>query len=67
MRTMTEQEKYYFNTILRRLRSYECLLEDTPLPTLGSEALADEINWLDCWIDEHSRKTESASVGGADE
>lgn len=44
-------EIYYLNTILRRLKEFKEMISDTiPMPSLGAEALADEIEWLDNYI-----------------
>lgn len=50
---MKEFQSYYFN-------------DNAALPSLGSESLADEINWLDCYVDQlerrHERSTEDDAV-----
>lgn len=54
---MTDHEQYYLVTILRRLREFKELIQDSiPLPSLGSEALNDEIEWLDNYIHANSKK-----------
>jgi hypothetical protein len=44
---------YYLEAALRRLRQLSELADG---PSLGSMALADEIDWLDCYIDEIRRE-----------
>ena len=44
-------ELYYLEAILRRLREVKEALADTAAFSLGGQAIADEIDWLDCYID----------------
>ena len=51
---LTEQEIYYLRSILRNLEQFKGLVdEQTSIlgPSIGSEVLADNINWLDCFVD----------------
>jgi hypothetical protein len=59
---MTPNEIYYLETILRRLREFNEALADTASFSLSGIAFADEIDWLDCYIDAGKRaasKTEN--------
>ena len=54
---MKKNDLYYMRCILRRLRTYrKIVIIPTDPPSLGSEALNDEIDWLDCFIDAHKRQ-----------
>ena len=61
---MSESDLYYLRTILRRLRAFKQLISDDGL-SLGSEALADEIDWLDCFIDAKARNVIAKAKGEA--
>lgn len=50
---MNENDLHYLKSILRHLREVRSSLEFGP--TLGGEILADNIDWLDCFIDKHER------------
>ena len=50
---MTEHDLYYLRSILTQLRGVRASLRYGP--TLGGEILADNIDWLDCFIDKHER------------
>lgn len=52
---MTENDLYYLRAIKRRLDEFKDALADTAAFSLGGQAFADEINWLDCFIDQHER------------
>lgn len=59
---MSKQDLHYLKSILgqlqtlRRLSRLPVLAGAEMLPNLGSEVLADNIDWLDCFIDKHERK-----------
>lgn len=53
--TLTDNDLYYLRTIGRRLVEYRKSLGDVDGLSLGILALADEIEWLDCFIDQHER------------
>jgi hypothetical protein len=49
---LTDQEHYYLHSILRSLRGLETrVCEDWQGVSLQSEALSDNIDWLDCYIE----------------
>lgn len=50
---VTDNELYYLRSILGHLREVQQSLQSGP--TLGGEALADNIDWLDCFIDKKQR------------
>jgi hypothetical protein len=50
---ISDQDAYYLRSILARLRA--CAAEIQDGPTLGGEVLADNIDWLDCFIEKHSQ------------
>ena len=54
---MTEHDLYYLRSILRHLREVRKYTErhGRVLPSLGGEALSDNIDWLDCFIDKYER------------
>lgn len=45
----TDSDMYYLRSILSQLRELQSSAEYGP--TLGGEVLADNINWLDCYIE----------------
>ena len=56
---VTDDELYYLRSIKRQLGELQSLTDDVMAdfgPSIGSEVLADNLNWLDCFIDEHERK-----------
>jgi hypothetical protein len=53
---MTDNDLYYLGSILRQLREIKDAVSYGP--KLGGEALADNIDWLDCFIDKHRRALE---------
>ena len=50
---MSEHDLYYLRSILGHLREFRSLILEGP--TLGGEILADNIDWLDCFIDRESK------------
>jgi hypothetical protein len=50
---LTDHDLHYLRSILGQLRELRSSIECGP--TLGGEVLADNIDWLDCFIDKHSR------------
>jgi hypothetical protein len=50
---LSENDLYYMRAILGHLRELRKIAGGL---NLGSEALADEIDWLDCYIDKHQRE-----------
>jgi hypothetical protein len=52
---MSEDDLFYLRSILGHLRELRSVVEGA---SLGGEALADNIDWLDCFIDKHSRARE---------
>jgi hypothetical protein len=60
---VTEHDLHYLRSILGNLRALRKAISlindvnaDLALPSLGSEVLADNIDWLDCFIDKHERE-----------
>lgn len=47
IRELSDNDLYYLRSILRHLREFRGLVSG---PSLGGEALADNIDWLDCFI-----------------
>lgn len=48
---MTEHDLCYLRSILRQLRALRSFLDNGPVPpSLPGQALADNIDWLDCFI-----------------
>jgi hypothetical protein len=54
--TLKQNDLHYLKTIHRRLKEFRSVLRDDERFSLGGEAFADELDWLDCFIDKHSRK-----------
>jgi hypothetical protein len=52
---MTTNDIHYLEAIKRRLMEFKDALADTAAFSLPGEAFADEIDWLDCFIEKHSR------------
>lgn len=52
---------YYLRCIQRRVQLIQEALPEESGLSLGSEALADEANWLDCYID-HLERAELGPV-----
>lgn len=52
---MSANDLYYLRSILRQLREVQGALADTAAFSLGGEALADNIDWLDCFIERNER------------
>lgn len=52
---MTENDLHYLRSILRHLRQVQSAMADAARFSLGGEALADNIDWLDCFIDKNER------------
>lgn len=48
---ITESDLHYLRSILNQLREIRSGIDYGP--TLGGEVLADNIDWLDCFIDKH--------------
>jgi len=42
---------YYLESIARNLAEYSSVLDDIPMLTIGSGALADNRDWLSCYLD----------------
>lgn len=53
MPDLPDNDLYYLRCIQRRLRFFHESLADTASFSLQGQAFADEINWLDCFIDQH--------------
>lgn len=53
---MTENDLHYLRSILGHLQEVRNARIVVPGYSLGSEVLADNIDWLDCFIDKHERK-----------
>ncbi|MGY4621992.1 hypothetical protein ACVWZ4_007219 [Bradyrhizobium sp. USDA 4472] len=70
MSRFTDNELYYLRSILRSLEQLKELSDEQVTwlgPSIGSEVLADNINWLDCLIDAESRPlVSSTEQKGAD-
>lgn len=52
---MTDNDLYYLRSIYRRLLEFKQVASKGEY-NLGFEALADEVDWLDCFIDKHERR-----------
>lgn len=47
IRELSDSDLYYLRSILRHLREFRGLVSG---PSLGGEVLADNIDWLNCFI-----------------
>lgn len=54
---LTESDLYYLKSILRQLQEYKSLINTSEIfqPSIGTEVLADNCNWLDCFIENKER------------
>lgn len=58
MGRLTDHDLYYLRSILSSLQQFKELSDEQVSwlgPSIGSEVLADNIDWLDCLIDAESR------------
>lgn len=55
MTTVTESDLYYLRSILRQLTTVKESLADIESFSLGGLAFADNVDWLDCFIDANER------------
>ena len=46
-----DSDLYYLRSCLRHLREFSEVTDDAGFPSIGGEALADNIDWLDCYIE----------------
>jgi hypothetical protein len=54
---LTEHDLYYLRSILRHMREFQSLCNDAGFgPSVGGEAMFDNIDWLDGFIDNHARE-----------
>jgi hypothetical protein len=58
---LSDNDLYYLRSILRNLGELQSVAHmSTIQPSLGGEALADNIDWLDCFIDANERRALAA-------
>ena len=62
MVTLSDNDLYYLRSIKRQLDEVKEALADTAAFSLGSMALADNLDWLDCFIDKHTRANAAPEV-----
>lgn len=55
MDALTENDLYYLRSIYRQLKEVHEALADTAAFSTGGLACADNLDWLDCFIDKHER------------
>lgn len=58
-----DKELYYLKSILRSLQEWQKLAHEVVEltgPSIASEVLADNVNWLECHIAEQERRRASA-------
>lgn len=53
---------YYLRSIYRQLQAIRSFVEAGPTPSLSGEVLADNIDWLDCYIDQLERTAAATSA-----
>jgi hypothetical protein len=57
---LTENDLHYLRSIIGTLREVRGMAEVANLgATLGMVVLADNIDWLDCFIDKHQRELDN--------
>lgn len=61
MMTLSENDLYYLRSIQRQLQMVKESLDDSIGLSLGVMAFADNLDWLDCFIDKHERASPSIS------
>lgn len=52
---LTDSDLYYLRSIKRQMLEVRSALADEASFSLGGEAFADNIDWLDCFIEKHER------------
>jgi hypothetical protein len=63
---LSDNDLYYLRSCLTHLRQfYREVMEVEQMVTLGNEALSDNIDWLDCFIDQHERDSGRLPQGEA--
>ena len=61
---LTDNDLYYLRSIYSNITEFKKLVNETSFgPTLGGEILADNWNWLDCFIDQHTRARQPLNKG----
>lgn len=55
---------YYLESIARNLKEFASVLDDIPLPSIGSEILSDNRDWLDCYIHDLRRANGMPAADG---
>lgn len=59
--TLSANDLHYLRIILDRMRELRSAAEHSKIyPTFRGEAFNDEIDWLDCFIDKHSKRKRKA-------
>lgn len=53
---ISEKDIYYLNSCLRQLQQFSQEIQEY---SLGAEALMDNIDWLDCYIERLEREYDS--------
>ena len=61
MVTLSDNDLYYLRSIKRQLDEVKEALADTAAFSLGGMAFADNLDWLDCFIDKHTRRRQAMS------
>lgn len=54
---LPKEMTYYLRSILSNLRELRTIVNDTG-PSIGTETLIDNIDWLECYLDRKSRERE---------
>jgi len=54
MVTLSDNDLYYLRSIHRQMAEFKEMLADTAQFTLAGMAYADNLDWLDCFIDQHT-------------
>lgn len=67
MVTLSDNDLYYLRSIKRQLDEVKEALPDTAAFSLGGTAFADNLDWLDCFIDKHTRAEQKRAVRWAQE
>lgn len=61
-RQITESDLYYLRSIKRQMTTVKEALADETGFSIGGMAFTDNLDWLDCFIDEFERAAQPASM-----
>ena len=59
---INDQELFYLRSVLKYLQEFKGLIPDDLGLSLGNLVLAEDVDWLDCWIDHEDRLRASERI-----